>query len=115
MEYRIGDENHIVVEAALTPVRDHETRLHAVVAVKTRVPLWLIRPVAERIALNIFAQDQRILSLQTDNLRRFGDARFVSTELDALGPHILRLLRQAERGALDPDDSAPTPASSRCW
>ena len=107
VEYRIGDENHILVDAALTPVSDHETRLHAVVCLKTRVPIWLIKPFALAAALRIFGQDQEILASQTATLRRFGDARFVSTELDALGPHILRLMRQAERGALEPDDAAP--------
>ena len=107
VEYRIGDENHILVDAALTPVSDHETWLHAVVCVKARVPMWLVRPFALRAALHIFGQDQEILAAQTASLRRFGDARFVSTELDALGPHILRLLRQAARGELDPPDKPP--------
>lgn len=107
VEYQIGDENHILVDAALTPERDHRTRLTAVVAVRTRMPLWLIRPFAEPAALRIFGQDQRVLSAQTDNLRRFGEAGFASTELDALGPHILRLMRQAERGELEDPDAAP--------
>ncbi len=107
VEYRIGDENHILVNAALTPTRDHHTILHAVVAAKTRIPLWLILPFVEDVALKIFAQDQEILAKQTATLRRFGDARFVSTELDALGPHILRLMRQLERGELEAEDAQP--------
>lgn len=107
VEYRIGDENHILVNAALTPTRDHHTILHAVVAAKTRIPLWLILPFAEDVAMRIFGQDQEILRKQTETLRRFGDARFVSTELDALGPHILRLMRQMERGELDAADAQP--------
>jgi hypothetical protein len=39
-----------------------------------------------------------MLKAQTDNLRRFGGEQYVSTEIDVLGPHIWRLLRQAERG-----------------
>lgn len=107
VEYRIGSENHILVDAALTPVSDHETLLHAVVCLKTHVPVWLIKPFALVAALRIFGQDQVILRQQTETLRRFGDARFVSTELDALGPHILRLMRQAQRGQLEPDDAPP--------
>ena len=71
------------------------------------VPLWLVRPFVEPIALRIFGQDQVILAQQTDTLEQFGDARFVSTEIDVLGPHILRLLRQAERGELDPEGTQP--------
>lgn len=107
VEYRIGEENHILVNAALTPMADHQTLVHAVVAIRARVPIWLIKPFALKAALHIFGQDQAILAAQTDNLRRFGDARFASTELDALGPHILRLLRQAERGELDGPDRPP--------
>jgi phenylpropionate dioxygenase-like ring-hydroxylating dioxygenase large terminal subunit len=97
VEYRIGTENHILVNGALTPLSDHRTALHAVVSIQARVPLWLIRPLAEPLALRIFGQDQVILRQQTETMRRFGDARFVSTELDVLGPHIYRLLRAAER------------------
>ena len=97
VEYRIGTENHILVNGALTPISDHHTVLHAVVSIQARIPLWLVRPFAEPLALRIFGQDQVILKQQTDTLARFGDARFVSTEIDVLGPHIYRLLRAAER------------------
>ena len=107
VEYRIGEENHIVLNGAITPISDHHTVMNAVVSVRTRIPAWLVRPFVEPVALRIFGQDQRVLALQTATMRRFGDARFVSTELDLLGPHILRLMRQAERGALDSPDSPP--------
>lgn len=107
VEYRIGDENHIILNGAITPHADHHVTLHAAVSVRTRFPGWLLRPLVEPVALRIFGQDQRILKMQADTMRRFNDARFVSTELDALGPHILRLMRQAERGQLDDPDSQP--------
>ncbi len=107
VEYRIGEENHIVLNASLTPASDHHTILHASVSARTRIPLALIRPLIERLALRIFGQDQRVLKEQTETLRAFGDARFVSTELDVLGPHILRLMRAAEADRLDPPGSAP--------
>jgi phenylpropionate dioxygenase-like ring-hydroxylating dioxygenase large terminal subunit len=107
VEYQIGDENHILVNAALTPTRDHHTIVNAVVSIRARVPLWLIRPFAESAALKIFAQDQAVLLRQTESLRRFGDARFVSTELDLLGPHILRLMGQAAKGSLEEPTGTP--------
>ncbi|MEL6344995.1 MAG: aromatic ring-hydroxylating dioxygenase subunit alpha [Myxococcota bacterium] len=107
VEYRIGDENHIVLNGAITPVSDHESVLHACVAVRARIPLWLVRPFVEMAALRIFGQDQRLLEIQTNALRRFGEARYASTEIDVLGPHILRLMRQAARGTPAPPDGQP--------
>ncbi|MCA9615519.1 MAG: aromatic ring-hydroxylating dioxygenase subunit alpha, partial [Myxococcales bacterium] len=46
----------------------------------------------------VLRQDARILAKQDAILARFGETRFASTELDVLGPSILKLLRQAERG-----------------
>ena len=98
VEYRIGDENHIVVNAALTPLDDYDTELYALVAVRTRIPSWLLRPIVQPVALWIFGQDRVLLEQQTDNLHTFGEQRYVSTEIDLLGPHIQALLRQAAEG-----------------
>jgi phenylpropionate dioxygenase-like ring-hydroxylating dioxygenase large terminal subunit len=97
VEYRIGEENHIVVTSLCTPVTDFDTRLFAVISLRVRVPSALIKPVLEPLALKIFDQDAKILQLQTETIARFGGEQYVSTELDALGPQIWRLLRQAER------------------
>jgi hypothetical protein len=39
-----------------------------------------------------------MLKVQTDAVRRFGGEQYVSTDVDLLGGHIWRLLKQAERG-----------------
>lgn len=98
VEYRIGDENHILVMAAMTPIEDFVTRIHAVVALRLRVPAALVAPVMKPLALQIFAQDAVMLARQTETIRRFGGEQYASTEIDVLGRHILRLLRAAERG-----------------
>jgi hypothetical protein len=59
------------------------------------------------VALMIFNQDARVLARQTETIRAFGGEQYVSTEVDVLGPHILRLLRAAERGAVAPSPSEP--------
>jgi len=100
VEYRLGTETHFVVTALCTPVSDFVTRLTAVAAFRTLLPGKLLRRVLEPVALRIFGQDARILSAQSENVRRFGGEQFMSTELDFLGPHIWRLLKQAERGEL---------------
>ena len=103
VEYRIGEENHVLVAAAMTPVEDYVTRIHAVVCFRTRLPHALLEPVALPLALRIFSQDAKVLAAQTETIRRFGGEQFASTEIDVLGRHILRLLRAAERGDVSRD------------
>lgn len=98
VEYRLGDASHLVTTTAFTPVSDFETRLFAMVTFRLPMPGWLVKPFVTPIATHIFKQDARILTLQLDNTRRFGGERFANTGIDVLGPHIWRLLKQAERG-----------------
>jgi len=102
VEYRLGDENHVVLYGIGTPEDLHETAYHAVICVKSRLPNWLVQPLVQPIALRIFAQDAVMLEAQTRTLHRTGEVRFASTEIDLLGTHILRLMHQAAKG-VDPD------------
>ncbi|MBZ4407615.1 aromatic ring-hydroxylating dioxygenase subunit alpha [Myxococcus sp. MISCRS1] len=101
VEYRIGEGSHIIVTSAMTPVSEWDTMVYAVVTFRLPLPRWLLRavlPVAMPVALHIFNQDVRILKTQTETIRRFGTETYASTEIDVLGPGILRLLRAAEQG-----------------
>ena len=82
----------------MTPVSDFVTRIYAVVSFRTRVPHFLVRPFVKPLALRVFQQDAFILAKQTETIRAFGGEQFASTEIDVLGRHIWRLLKQAERG-----------------
>lgn len=113
VEYRIGAENHFVVTSACTPVGDFETRLFALVQFRTRFPGSLVKLVLDPIARRIFAQDARMLALQTDLVRRFGGEQFESTELDLLGPHIYRLMKEASEGRIAPDPEGAAPRYER--
>ncbi|NOK16026.1 aromatic ring-hydroxylating oxygenase subunit alpha [Corallococcus carmarthensis] len=107
VEYRIGEKSHILVNSAMTPVGDFETLVYAVVTVKLPVPRWLLKaavPFVLPVGLHIFGQDARILAKQTDSIRRFGTEAYASTEIDVLGPSILRLMRAQER-----ERTAPPP------
>ncbi|TNE92444.1 MAG: aromatic ring-hydroxylating dioxygenase subunit alpha [Deltaproteobacteria bacterium] len=106
VEYRIGDENHFVITAAGTPADDYDTRLYAVVALKSRIPGFVFR-VLKPLGLRVFAQDAVILAQQTENTHRFGEEVYASTEVDLIGPHILKLMRRAERGDLGPQKAEP--------
>jgi phenylpropionate dioxygenase-like ring-hydroxylating dioxygenase large terminal subunit len=106
VEYRLGRESHLVVTAFGTPVSDFETRLFAVVDFRSPLPNWLVRPFLEPVALSIFRQDARMLEAQTRTVRAFGGEQYMSTELDLIGPHVWRLLKQAEAGERAPDETS---------
>ncbi|MCA9606220.1 MAG: aromatic ring-hydroxylating dioxygenase subunit alpha [Myxococcales bacterium] len=112
VEYEL-DAAHIQVSAALTPESDYRTHLYAVVSFKLPVPGWPLVPVLKPIAFAIFNQDAKILKRQTEVIHRFGGESYVSTEIDVLGPHILRLLRAAEQGKVDPSIDAEAPKEKR--
>lgn len=100
VEYRLGEENHMLVTSLCTPLDDFNTRMFAVVAFRLRLPTTLLRPLVTPLAMRILRQDAAVLRAQSDTVRRFGGEQFVSTEIDLLGPHIWRLLRDAEAGSL---------------
>lgn len=107
VEYRLED-THLLVSAALTPEADYRTHLYAVISFKLPIPGAPLVPLLKPIALAIFRQDAKMLARQTETIRLFGGEQYVSTELDVLGPHILRLLRAAERGKIEPSSAPPT-------
>ncbi len=107
VEYSIGTENHIIVNGACTPVDDNDTRMYSVTALRTRLPGWLIRPFVQPIALRIFEQDRIILGDQTDTTAAFGETTYVSTDVDLVGPHILKLMNRAAKGQIGPTDAEP--------
>jgi phenylpropionate dioxygenase-like ring-hydroxylating dioxygenase large terminal subunit len=97
VEYAIGDENHVLITSICTPVEDYVTRLYAVVSFRMRLPGWVVKPVLDPVAMKIFDQDARMLAIQTDAIHAFGGEHYTSTEIDLMGPQILRLLRRAEQ------------------
>jgi phenylpropionate dioxygenase-like ring-hydroxylating dioxygenase large terminal subunit len=99
VEYRLGDHNHFLVTTAITPVEDYHCRLFASISFRLKwIPGWLVALFLRPVAVRIFGQDAKILAKQTDWVHRFGGEEFVNTEVDVLGPHILALLKAAERG-----------------
>ena len=107
VEYSIGPENHIIINGACTPVGENDTRMFSVTALRTRLPGWLIRPFVMPLALRIFEQDRIILGLQTDTTADFGEPTYVSTDVDLVGPHILKLMNRAAKGQLVDANAEP--------
>jgi phenylpropionate dioxygenase-like ring-hydroxylating dioxygenase large terminal subunit len=115
VEYRIGEENHVMLNGACTPVSDFDTIVYACVSVRTRLPKWLVKAVVQPLAMYIFRQDAEILTLQTETFHRFGEARYVSTDVDLLGAHILRLMHRAARGEAGDPTAAPYEREVTMW
>lgn len=106
VEYRLGEDAHVVANSLLTPITDHLTRMFGVVSFRLpfRVPARVLEPILKPLGVAILKQDATMLREQTDTIHRFGGEQYVSTDIDVLGPHILRLLRQAERGHRGADE-----------
>lgn len=106
VEYRTGSDRHTISTLPHTPVSDFRTRFWLVSCWK--IPLERrdhMRPIIEKQLDTILNQDVDILRLQTERIRELGGESYRSTELDLMGPEILRMLRQAERGL--GEDPAP--------
>jgi phenylpropionate dioxygenase-like ring-hydroxylating dioxygenase large terminal subunit len=101
VEYRLGSEVHFLVNSICTPVEDFLTRIHAVIAFRTRLPGWLVKLLLNPVATRIFKQDAFILKAQAGSLRRFGGEHYASTAVDVLGLQIARLLRGADSDSPD--------------
>lgn len=108
VEYKLGADNHILISTVCCPTSESETELFAVVRYQTRLPDKLLKPVFMPLVRRILAQDADILDAQEKNIRVFGEERFSSTELDAIGPRALYIMRAAARGeTVKPNVFAP--------
>jgi phenylpropionate dioxygenase-like ring-hydroxylating dioxygenase large terminal subunit len=96
VEYRLGGDAAFLVNSLCTPVDAFLTRITAVIAFRTRLPGWLVKPLLAPFATRIFKQDASILKAQASSLRAFGGEHYASTAIDVLGLQIARLLRHPE-------------------
>jgi phenylpropionate dioxygenase-like ring-hydroxylating dioxygenase large terminal subunit len=105
VEYRTPPDRHLISTLPHTPISELRTRFWLVSCWK--VPedkRAAARPAIEKQLDTILGQDVEILRQQTRRIRDFGGESYRSTELDLMGPEILRMLRQSERG-LAADDA----------
>jgi hypothetical protein len=97
VEYRLGARSHLIATIALTPAGPQRTMLAANVTFRLPIPGDIVAPLLTPLVLTVLGQDAKMLRIQRDSLARFGGARYISTPLDALGPAIVRLLRDPHR------------------
>jgi hypothetical protein len=103
VEYRLGEKSHLLITNLLTPHDDFETGLLTHFSLRLPMGVAAVTPLLRPLAMRILQQDAQALALQTATVRQFGGEQFVSTPVDVLSSHILRLLRHAERGEVCSD------------
>lgn len=99
VEYRLGQGAHLVIVGYVKQVDEDRTELFAHVSIKTPLWRWVERAlllIIEPVAWLVVRQDVRMLKAQADNMRRFGETRFMSTELDVLYAGLARLFKEAQ-------------------
>jgi phenylpropionate dioxygenase-like ring-hydroxylating dioxygenase large terminal subunit len=106
VEYKDGERSHLMATILHTPVSDLLTRAYFLQCIRLPLPKWLVKSYVARKVDRVLVQDRDALRKQTEGIRRFGGERYASTELDLMGPEILRMLKQAERGLAE-DEAAP--------
>ena len=99
VEYRTPPDRHLMSTLPHTPVSDFRTRFWLVSCWKIApAEQASVRPAIEKQLDTILGQDVEILREQTRRIRDLGGESYRSTALDLMGPEILRMLRQSERG-----------------
>lgn len=94
LEYQAQGRTRLVAHLHFTPESLDRTRLHVLAAGHAPGWLRLIAPaIANVVAAVVVGQDRRVLALQARNLARWEGPHYVSTPLDVVGPHVLRVLR----------------------
>ncbi len=93
-EYALADRGHMIVIEYLSPVAEHLTRAFTILVFRFPRPVAVSKPILRWLATRVFVQDAEILKAQTVSLEQFDETSHVSTELDVMGPHIKKILRQ---------------------
>lgn len=103
VDYSFGEDRHFMISSHCTPVSEHLTDVYTVITFRFGRVAPLVRLFFEPLSWRIIRQDLEVLRAQTENLKRFGSARFTSLGSDLIGPQILRLWRESlRRGAAEP-------------
>lgn len=98
VEYALGPRLRVLATTFLSPESAARTRALHVVSLAPRALGFAALPVFAPLAWFVLRQDARALAHQSRNLARFPGARFTSTDLDVLGPHLRQMIERSERG-----------------
>lgn len=112
VDYDFGPDWHFVITSQCTPVAADRTDVTTVVTFRAAGLGPLVRAFFEPMSRRIIRQDLDVLRAQTADVARFGGPRYTSVASDLIGPHILRMWREASRTDASPSYAAEpaTPA-----
>ena len=106
IEYCSSDGTSILISAHFSPSKDDSVRIHATTIVRGGSIIGILKQAAIwpffRLSLE---QDRKIIDNQYENINCFGKEKFTSTELDLVGPHLRKLIKQ---GPIDKDARSHT-------
>ena len=104
VDYSFGADRHFIITSQCTPVTEWETEVYTVITFRFGQIGRLVKLFFAPLARVIIRQDVKILRAQSEQLRRFGEARFTFVASDLVGPHIWDLWQNA--GAAEKDGIA---------
>jgi hypothetical protein len=97
VDYDFGPGRHFIITSQCTPLSEYETDVHTVITFSFGRVAPLVRLLLEPVCRKIIRQDVDVLSMQSQQLGRFGGPQFCHVETDLLGLKIQSLRRHAER------------------
>src|SRR5262249_9221748 len=98
VDYSFGPNRHFIITSQCTPVSDVETDAYTGSTFRFGAISPLVRLYCEPLSRRILRQDIDILREHTAQLKRFGGSSYTFTDVDLLGPRILRLWSDAING-----------------
>lgn len=114
LDYLQGDHVKLQIALRFTPIDKRRVRAFAIVMGEAPRILGPFKPllalIVRRLFGVVFAQDRRILHQRQANADRHSDRpAYAFSDIDLLGPHILRLLRHG------PQEDVPAPRNVDVW
>lgn len=93
LEYAGTAGPRFLLTSMFTPCDEKTVLIHSCLSTPRKLaPAWLKRMILRAVFGRVLRQDQEVLRRQQENIARFGGAKFTSTSLDVMRPHILYLL-----------------------
>ncbi|MDP3072749.1 MAG: aromatic ring-hydroxylating dioxygenase subunit alpha [Opitutaceae bacterium] len=107
LEYTGPAGPQFLLTSMFTPCDERTVLIHSCISTPRKMaPAWLKKSVLRAVFGRVLRQDQDVLRRQQENIDRFGGAKFTSTPLDVMRPHLLYFINHPEKA--DRSDYATT-------
>jgi phenylpropionate dioxygenase-like ring-hydroxylating dioxygenase large terminal subunit len=103
IEYCSSSGTTLLITTYFTPICSDRQRAYAVVETPRGIlPGFIKRFVLGLLFRRVLEQDRKILELQSRNISRFKEEKFVSTRLDLVRPYLMKMLSPSQRHSIRP-------------